>query len=142
MRCCPMATLALWGIIKTYVDFKPFTCTNNSELIPLVPVLNLYLELSAANWNIFFLSERPASAWNATARNLQNAGYRSWVQVILRSEDEAGMTVEEYKSRKKIQLEEEGYQIKAVIGDQWADLTGSATSARTFKLPNPVYHIL
>ncbi|KAI5077097.1 hypothetical protein GOP47_0006921 [Adiantum capillus-veneris] len=130
--------------IETYVDFiSAATWTDESELTPLVPMLNLYLELSAANWSMIFLSERPASAWNVTSRNLLAAGYRGWEQLILRSEDEAGMTVEEYKSRKRAQLEEEGYQIKAVIGDQWSDLTGSATSAaRMFKLPNPVYHIM
>lgn len=128
--------------IETYVDFLSVPWTNDSELLPLVPMLNLYLELSTTRWNIIFLSERPASACNVTTKNLLAAGYKSWAQLILRSEDEAGMTVKEYKSRKRVQLEEQGYQTKAVIGDQWSDLTGLATGARVFKLPNPVYKIL
>lgn len=127
---------------KTYVDFQSVTWTNNSGLLPLVPMLNLYLELSATRWNIIFLSERPASACNVTAKNLLAAGYKSWAKLILRSEDEAKMTVKEYKSRKRVQLEEQGYQMMAIIGDQWSDLTGLATGVRVFKLPNPVYKIL
>lgn len=128
--------------IENFVDFISNPLVNNLESFPMAPLLNLYSELQAKNWKIVFLSERPASAWNATARSLVVAGYKSWALLILRSDDEAGMTVQEYKSSKRVQLEEQGYQIKAVLGDQWSDITGPATGARKFKLPNPIYQIL
>eukprot|EP00250_Pteridium_aquilinum_P005101 c15245_g1_i2 orf=484-1431(+) len=127
--------------IETYMDLIFVPPMEKFESFPMVPLLDLYSELLAANWNIVFLSERPASAWNATAQNLVAAGYKSWVFLILRSDDEAGMTAQEYKSSKRVQLEKQGYEIKAVLGDQWSDITGPATGARTFKLPNLIYQI-
>jgi hypothetical protein len=46
-----------------------------------------------------------------------------------------------YKSEKRKEMEEEGYRILGNSGDQWSDLLGFSTSARSFKLPNPMYYI-
>ena len=46
-----------------------------------------------------------------------------------------------YKSEKRKQIESEGYRILGNSGDQWSDLLGSSMSARSFKLPNPMYYI-
>lgn len=35
----------------------------------------------------------------------------------------------------------EGYRIVGNSGDQWSDLLGSSLAIRSFKLPNPMYHI-
>jgi hypothetical protein len=46
-----------------------------------------------------------------------------------------------YKSEKRDEMEQEGYRILGNSGDQWSDLLGSSMSARSFKLPNPMYYI-
>lgn len=35
----------------------------------------------------------------------------------------------------------EGYRILGNSGDQWSDILGFSMSNRSFKLPNPMYHI-
>ena len=50
-------------------------------------------------------------------------------------------TATTYKSEKRKQIEAEGYMILGNSGDQWSDLLGSSVSARSFKLPNPMYYI-
>lgn len=106
------------------------------------PLLNLYRELIHANWSIIFISERQESDWNTTAHNLITAGYQGWEALILRSVDEAGLTVQAYKSSKRTELEKQGYKIRSVLGDQWSDIVGPAAGDRTFKLPNPMYQVL
>ncbi|KAH7422573.1 hypothetical protein KP509_12G015000 [Ceratopteris richardii] len=125
--------------VETFMSATPI---KGSQSIPLVPMLDLYNELSAANWHIIFLSERPTSAQNATVKDLLSAGFTRWTLLILRSENEASMTVKEYKSKKRMELEQKGYHIKSVIGDQWSDITGPATGDQRFKLPNPIYQVL
>ncbi|KAG0524204.1 hypothetical protein BDA96_07G190500 [Sorghum bicolor] len=46
-----------------------------------------------------------------------------------------------YKSEMRKEMEEEGYRILGNSGVQWSDLLGSSMSARSFKLPNPMYYI-
>lgn len=55
--------------------------------------------------------------------------------------DEENLTADEYKSKHRKRLEEEGYRIKSCLGDQWSDCSGESAGKRTFKLPNPMYYI-
>ena len=57
---------------------------NKSNTLPNVHVLNLYREVRAANWSVFFISERPESTFDLTKRNLMEAGYEGWTSLILR----------------------------------------------------------
>ena len=50
-------------------------------------------------------------------------------------------TATDYKSEKMKEMEAEGYKILGNSGDQWSDLLGYSMSARSFKLPNPMYYI-
>eukprot|EP00250_Pteridium_aquilinum_P020418 c24806_g4_i1 orf=224-1198(+) len=115
---------------------------NTTKALPMLPVLNLYHELRAANWSIFFITERPDSAMELTVQNLIDSGYEGWGALFLRSADDAASTIQAYKSNKRIELEKQGYRILSVLGDQWSDIVGPATGNRTFKLPNPMYQIL
>lgn len=47
----------------------------------------------------------------------------------------------EFKSGQRKKLEESKYRIVGNIGDQWSDLLGTNSGLRTFKLPNPIYHV-
>lgn len=46
-----------------------------------------------------------------------------------------------FKSEKRDDMVKEGYRIVGNSGDQWSDLLGSSLAIRSFKLPNPMYHI-
>ncbi|KAL6580611.1 Sigma1B-adaptin [Orobanche minor] len=65
---------------------------------------------------------------------------KSTLQALGSSEDR-GKTATKYKSDKRDELVREGYRILGNSGDQWSDLLGSSMSERSFKLPNPMYHI-
>jgi hypothetical protein len=60
----------------------------------------------------------------------------------MRSEDELQMDIQTFKSKQRLDLESLGFRIKGVIGDQWSDISGPAVGNHTFKMPNPLYHIL
>ncbi|KAK7350250.1 hypothetical protein VNO77_08608 [Canavalia gladiata] len=47
-----------------------------------------------------------------------------------------------YKSTERKKLEEKGYRIIGNIGDLWNDILETNTSNRTFKFPDPMYHLI
>ncbi|KAJ7570311.1 hypothetical protein O6H91_01G114500 [Diphasiastrum complanatum] len=108
---------------------------------PLVSTLALYRELKSANWSVIFISNRLESQKTATIQNLKFAGYESWTKLIFRSLDEKALSASTYKSKRREDLESEGYHIWSILGDQWTDLSGPAAGSRTFKLPNPIYFV-
>jgi len=54
---------------------------------------------------------------------------------------DAEKTAVAYKSKKRAALKSKGYRIHGNTGDQWSDLMGSPMAKRSFKVPNPMYHI-
>ena len=58
-----------------------------------------------------------------------------------RQEEDEVLTATAYKSARRLELEEQGYQIWGNMGDQWSDIKGYATGNRVFKVPNPMYFI-
>uniref|UniRef100_A0A0C9RTX9 TSA: Wollemia nobilis Ref_Wollemi_Transcript_13276_1116 transcribed RNA sequence n=1 Tax=Wollemia nobilis TaxID=56998 RepID=A0A0C9RTX9_9CONI len=101
----------------------------------------LYTHLIKLGVKVFFLTGRGEEQRNATARNLIQAGYHSWEQLLLRGPDDNGKTAVLYKSERRSQIEQVGFKIRGNSGDQWSDLSGISTGDRTFKLPNPMYYI-
>jgi acid phosphatase len=108
---------------------------------PLEPMLSLYTELRALNWSLALITGRSENQRDLTEQNLLAAGYEGWAALILRSEENEGVPAVEYKTKERLKLEEKGFRIWSGFGDQWSDLTGSASGSRTFKLPNPMYYI-
>ncbi|OMO66479.1 Acid phosphatase (Class B) [Corchorus olitorius] len=109
---------------------------------PALPeTLNLYKKLMKLGIKVVFLTGRPDSQRDATAKNLKKAGYKTWEKLILRKSSESGKAAVEYKSGHRKKLEESGYRIVGNIGDQWSDLIGTNPGKRTFKLPDPMYYI-
>ncbi|KAG6552701.1 hypothetical protein Mapa_005648 [Marchantia paleacea] len=103
--------------------------------------LALYQELLLNNWAIIFITGRDEEARSYTSKNLRDAGYESWAELILRQPEEEHDSAVVYKSNRRAALEKKGYRIRASIGDQWSDLEGLSPGMRSFKLPNPMYYI-
>ncbi|GAB4838991.1 hypothetical protein Ancab_028521, partial [Ancistrocladus abbreviatus] len=109
---------------------------------PALPAsLKLYKEINELGFKIFLLTGRSEASRNATVKNLLDVGYRNWERLILRGPSDQGTLAIDYKSKKRLELEDEGYRIQGSSGDQWSDLLGYAIAQRSFKLPNPMYHI-
>lgn len=82
--------------------------------------------------------EKP-SEW--TLRNLKAAGYTDVaVDRLYMRGITADSGVSDYKTSKRIDIENRGYTIIASVGDQKSDLAGGHAEM-TFKIPNPFYFI-
>lgn len=57
---------------------------NDASAPALDPMLSLYTDLRTQNWSVGFITGRPESQGQKTARNLYSAGYTGWVSLILR----------------------------------------------------------
>uniref|UniRef100_J3MB40 Acid phosphatase n=1 Tax=Oryza brachyantha TaxID=4533 RepID=J3MB40_ORYBR len=109
---------------------------------PAIPSsLKLYKEVRDLGFKTFLLTGRSEGHQGVTVDNLKKQGYHEWDKLILRAPADRKKTATIYKSEKRKEMEEEGYRILGNSGDQWSDLLGYSTSARSFKLPNPMYYI-
>ena len=88
---------------------------------------------------VIFITGRPDSQRDATIINLDHVGYDGWSELHTRP-DRDEETVQQYKTRERIKVEDEGYTIIANIGDQKSDLDGGHGGC-PFKVPNPFYFI-
>lgn len=103
--------------------------------------LKLYEQVMKLGFKVFLLTGRSENLQNVTAENLRNVGFHDWDKLILRGFDDYGKQATIYKSKKRSEMEKEGYRIIGNSGDQWSDLLGSAMSIRSFKVPNLMYYI-
>ncbi|XP_066369695.1 acid phosphatase 1-like [Miscanthus floridulus] len=103
--------------------------------------LKLYNEVRELGFKTFLLTGRSEGHRGVTVENLNKQGFHDWEKLILRTAGDRKKTATVYKSEKRKETEEEGYRILGNSGDQWSDLLGSSMSARSFKLPNPMYYI-
>ncbi|TKV91004.1 hypothetical protein SEVIR_9G066100v4 [Setaria viridis] len=109
---------------------------------PAIPSsLKLYKEVRELGFKIFLLTGRSEGHQAVTVDNLKKQGFHDWDKLILRAAADRKKTATTYKSEKRKEMEAEGYRILGNSGDQWSDLLGSSMSARSFKLPNPMYYI-
>ncbi len=114
--------------------------------------VRLFNKARAAGVDVFFITGRPgtpdyantahvADQTNATARNLETAGYHGWAGLLLRNGPENGLATIEYKSGERRRIVDRGYRILLSVGDQWSDLLGQPQAEFSVKLPNPFYFI-
>ncbi|XP_042507217.1 acid phosphatase 1-like [Macadamia integrifolia] len=104
--------------------------------------MNLFNEIKRIRgMKIFLLSSRGEHLRDPTTDNLFKVGCTGWSGLILRSYEENGLTVEQYKAEQRKKLISEGYHIWGMVGAQWPSLLGLPTAMRTFKLPNSLYYI-
>jgi HAD superfamily, subfamily IIIB (Acid phosphatase) len=88
---------------------------------------------------VIFITGRPDKQRDATIVNLDHAGFDGWAELHTRPDRDAG-TVQDYKTKERIKVENEGYTIIANAGDQMSDIDGEHGGC-TFKVPNPFYFI-
>jgi acid phosphatase len=131
-----MVKLNFGGTLKEILSYED----NGTD--PAIPsTLDLYQFAKANKVAVIFLTGRFEYERNATAKNLQQAGYKQWDKLILRNHKYKTSPAAEYKTAIRKQLEEEqGYDIILNIGDQYSDLSGGYAD-KTYKLPNPYYFI-
>ena len=103
------------------------------------PARKLFEVAKAKGVAVIFITGRPNSQRDITILNLDHAGYEGWTELRTRPDGESG-TVQDYKTKERINVEAEGYTIIAGVGDQMSDIDGGHSGC-TFKVPNPFYFI-
>ena len=110
-----------------------------AQATAIEPTLALFNYAKAKGIAVFFITGRFEAERCATERNLQNAGYSGWAELIMRQTGKSS-SVTDYKSGEREKIEQRGYTIIANIGDQPSDLNGGHSKG-AFLLPNPFYRI-
>ena len=108
----------------------------SKALLPTLALARRARELGVA---VFFISGRPTSLHEATARNLREQGYE-WTGLVLLPDGAQFASAADFKAPERRKITEQGYTIILNVGDQESDLKGGYAE-QTFKLPNPVYFL-
>lgn len=107
----------------------------------LKPALSFYQFAQSHGVTPFFVTGRPEDTRDCTIDNLKKMGFNHWKTLYLRPTDfHPKKSISEFKIAMRKQIEKEGYNIIASIGDQESDLRGPYAD-RGFKLPNPYYYL-
>eukprot|EP00257_Ricinus_communis_P020108 XP_015579269.1 acid phosphatase 1 [Ricinus communis] len=112
-----------------------------SKAPALEHTLKLFHVIKDKGVKIFLVSSRSETLRSATVDNLINVGYHGWSSLILRGLEDEFTNLQEYKSKARKRLMDEGYRIWGIIGDQWSSIKGLPSAKRTFKLPNSMYYL-
>jgi len=103
-------------------------------------VRKLYNYLIDRGVKVAFVTGRYSYQYNATYKNLVDAGYKNFDTLIVRTNNEDSLTAEQYKSKIRTELTQKGYDIIGVVGDQYSDLNGPDHGIQV-KIPNYMYII-
>lgn len=105
---------------------------------PIVPVRNFYNTLKQKGFKTVFLTGRNENQYNATLKNLKEAGYAGYDTLIVRRTAEMNLPAGEYKLAKRNELTTKGYHIVMNVGDQASDFYGG-TNGIVVRVPNYIY---
>ena len=137
-------TLSNYKIIKEtgfgYVSSIWDGWVHSAEAPAIEEVKNLYDTLVAKGVSIIFITGRKDTDYKASISNLKKAGYIEFDTLITRNPSEYKTTALEYKTNKRRELTEKGYEIIGSVGDQWSDIEGGFCLIKV-KLPNYLYYI-
>jgi hypothetical protein len=138
---------------EIYSNFVYNPTTNgafvNAAAFPAVPgMVDLEQEAIKEGYTVFFLTGRPAAQLAGTLTNLTNVGYSvDQNNVYLKDQTKPWLAdcapswwTILYKSLSRKYIESQGYEIVAIFGDQFSDLTGGYAD-KTYKIPNPMYYL-
>jgi predicted secreted acid phosphatase len=126
--------------------------TSPEAAMAIPGALRLFHEARAAGVDVFFITGRGGipdysaatqapDETQATARNLETAGFHGWAGLQLRNGGERLEPTIDYKSGERVRIVAKGYRLLLSIGDQWSDLLGDPRADVSVKLPNPFYFI-
>lgn len=104
------------------------------------PMLALYKEAIAHGVDVFFVTGRSESEYDATKNNLNKIGFKKWSGLYLRPNKYTNKSIIPFKSHTRKLIAQKGYILIATIGDQYSDLQGGYAK-KGFKLPNPYYYL-
>jgi acid phosphatase len=112
--------------------------TKSAKAKAIPQTKKLYDRLVAKGVKIFFITGRYDGYYDATRKNLINAGYTKIDTLICKGKEEFNKSAAQYKSFHRAELTGKGINIIANIGDQWSDSEGG-NSGLIIKLPNYIY---
>jgi len=101
---------------------------------------NLYDWFISNNVKIIFLTGRQFHTYQSTLNNLRKEGFNKSDTLICRNQAESKTPTYQYKTSKREELSENGYNIIATFGDQNEDLLGDFTGLKV-KIPNYIYKL-
>jgi len=101
---------------------------------------DLYFYLLNKGFKIIFLTGRNSSEYDVTYKNLIQEGYSGFDTLITQSKEDQKLKAQEFKSKVRTELTNQGYEIVGTVGDQWTDLNGPYSGIQV-KLPNYLYEI-
>ena len=112
--------------------------THDAKVPAFPQVKELFNYLLSKGSNIIFLTARREDEYDATYKNLINQGYTEFDTLITKNKNEYGMKSIDFKSTKRVELVQMGYEIIGTVGDQWSDLEGPYHGNQV-KIPNYLY---
>ncbi|MDA0159000.1 hypothetical protein OM076_01885 [Solirubrobacter ginsenosidimutans] len=111
----------------------------NEVGVAIPSTLALYKDAIARGVAVFFITGRGEASRPHTEHNLIAQGFDKWSAVVLKPAGSTLSTVA-YKSGARADIEKQGFEIVANIGDQYSDLAGGHADA-AYKLANPFYFL-
>lgn len=112
----------------------------SAKLPAIKQTLEFYNYLKSKGVKLIFLTGRQSEEYDATFRNLIEAGYTDFDTLIVRSEKARKIGAALFKATIRKELTEKGYDIILCVGDQETDLEGDYTGIK-IKIPNYLYQI-
>jgi predicted secreted acid phosphatase len=122
-----------------YVESMWYDWINEAKAPAIPEVKALYDFVVSKNINVVFITGRDNSQYDATYRNLKNAGYTKFDTLILKN-NTPNIATGKFKAGKREELTQKGYDIIASVGDQESDFEGKDCGIK-IKLPNYLYLI-
>jgi hypothetical protein len=104
------------------------------------PTLEVFRQARMLKITVFFITGRSESQRAATEHNLATAGYSDYEKLYMAPNGVHFASAADFKTPIRAKIEQAGYTIVAIIGDQPSDLEGGHAD-RKFLMPNPFYRI-
>lgn len=111
-----------------------------AEATAIDDVKRLYDRLIERKFHVIFITGRTEGQYDATYKNLVNAGYTKFDTLIVRTERTRKSPAADFKNIERIVLVGMGYKIAACVGDQWSDMAGENTGLK-IRIPNYLYMV-
>ncbi|KAL6503753.1 hypothetical protein OROGR_025676 [Orobanche gracilis] len=114
--------------------------SRDADYLKHIFMRKLYLKLESSGYRLILFSRRPETLRNATMEHLTSFGCHGPSPLIMRKESEMQVEFQDFLSRQRIILQNDGLRIIAVISSQMDALNGPCLlGSRVFKLPTPLF---